>query len=1376
MSSYARDLYINVRAMDQASRPLRRVARDVAGIQGRRQRTDVLRAQQAIVTQRLRSQQVNMAIERDSLANGRRAISQQKSLMAAEQALNKNRLSQRTAQKAIADIRTRDLANTRAMEQSLFRTSFFEEKRRRAVKAMGEERYTRALGTPTSRPAQYEQQLTQLAQQQAILTRSAASLEERRKIEKQSLAGLRNNYKLLVMEQQRAVAAGEELSFKVNKLTADMVRQSEAIALAEAKLAQYDAQIANDRLAGIARTSHDVARSLGVMGLAGTVAFGLMAKQAVNFNTQLRLAATQSTTLGHQTAQQVSRNAQFFQSQVTDLLTSGRAVAKPEDFSNSLYQIFSSVTLPGDQQQQLRAGITLLKEFNDVAKANFGLVDFNEVTKAGTVIMNDFDVSVKDIPKALNTMQAAVRYGAMNMGEFISTFNNAAPAAKAAGYSFEQMAEAIAFLSRKFPSVRVASAGYARLTEILARPDMVNNLRSQGVEITNLRTGALLPLEEIISRLVKQYPRLAKGGQFLQNFFKSMSGTAGTIQARRSFVFLNTGLQQFHNLSQQIRNDRNELSKSVAAMEQAPAVRWEEFVNQFKALVLVIGQQAIPAFIEVGRPIGRLLTWFNNLDDGTKHIIATWGVFISVGLTLAGGVAAIAGAFAGLVLQYRLLRATRGIEGMLGVGAADSLEAAAVGASKLTSEAGLLSVELASRLAPVLGVVLIPLLIHFRSEIYNAIAGTHGFIEVLTGHSGLRGALLLINIALTMLAVRMAAATLATRLAMVGLTRTAALFTALSASAAATAVAVGIAGYALSRAIRMIPGWDTGMRAIGGSFHKLFEDAPDPTASHNAMQDRIRTIRAQYEALRQAGKTPLEIRTQILKWNEDYKVKHDLEVWINSAQNYLNNRGGLKTRISVYDNVEAGRLAQNKEVAARNATIENFTRGRADIMKQVPDMIKRINELRRASETSPTVANLLKYNQYVAKLNKQFKDSPALLDAIKQAADAAFKTTATISDTDYVNRRRALEKTRADLEAHHSKSYAAWKAYYAAVAKLDKLPTDAQRQSADVVLQNTANITDAEYIRRRRSLEKTRRDLEKHHSRSYSAWKAYYAALAELEKLPTDSQRQAADAMLEVDTTHQKKRISIAKQAANERKKIEQDALQSLQSKYQEFYENNKQQFGELFSGPYMQGPRFQNMVQFGMHDMFGRATPRPQDALKDIRSQVNQFSEFRNRLGNLGARGLPQELLNQLQAQGPEAMPNLQALQRMTKKQLAEYARLWQRGQTQILQATKIDFAPEVKKWRIHGREISKAIAQGISDEEFSVFRNLKREILADLRGTKLPGHEIPKVPVNTKLSPNVVQHNDHSVTITVPPGLNNRADFETWLKHQGFRIKHQK
>lgn len=521
---------------------------------------------------------------------------------------------------------------------------------------------------------------------------------------------------LKIREQEVAAAALE---------AAEAARiQGVQLAATNAELAEMNMMIANqkwDTLATAGRTVSHVGRVLQMFGLVATAAFAYAGKAAADFETETTLAATQAITASENSLVQIRKNSKLISDASTEILASGRSVASSKELTDSFYSILSGVPQlqRGSGPDRIAKTTKLIKELNEVAKANFGLVDMNGVVQAGITIIDTFGIRVGGIGKQLDIMQSAVNRGRLTMGQFVEGLNQTAPAAKAAGYNFEQMASTLSFLSTKFPSYTRAAVGYARLTEMFANPKFVDNLREQGVVITDVTGKHLLPFEQVVDRIVKKFPELAQGGLKLQNFFKTTSGQAGTIASRRAFAVTATdqpGLADFRRAVP--RNAPGLVRASAEAAGETGAVKLKEFRNQLKALEIQLGQGAIPALVSLAKHFATVAKWFNNLSDSNKRAIGYTATMIAALTLLSGIFLTIAGGLTSMLVAGRAF--------VKWLGASRASTAA------LSGELGAIS----TRLALGMGILaVIPILILFHKQVgqvVDVLGGMHNVIEVLT--------------------------------------------------------------------------------------------------------------------------------------------------------------------------------------------------------------------------------------------------------------------------------------------------------------------------------------------------------------------------------------------------------------------------------------------------------------------------------------------------------------------------------------------------------------------------------------------------------------------------------------------------------------------
>lgn len=621
-----------VRVEDRASNALRRIAHDVGGVSG-------MKALQA------RSKQ--LAIDRQSLqATRQRALNEMQSLSTGQRALA---LERQRANVRLSDYQTTlrksgALKRQVELESSILRNQAQQSALTRRVGKL------QALGVGSPLLAE-----AQLRLQAAAKSADALKMQEARLAKEVTAANAAIKKQSIVVQE---LAAREANAIRRTAELASTVQLSTArLGLNAEKMGALNKQISNarwDKLAAGGRVIQHTSRLFGYAGLIIGGSLGYMASAAAKFNTESTLAATQATNKWHQTADGVIKVSTQIQHALLDMAAGKQTTAAMQDNQKAIYDIFSSMTLKGNQRSQIKQGIDLLKIFNQAAIA--GQVDVADVTHAGITILNNFAEQGKQVqqtPKLLQRMFAAVRFGRMTVTEFVGSLNQVAPAfGTAFGRSpkaFDQLSAAMATLTRQMPSVRMAATGLARLTEMFQRPDFVAGLKKSGLQITDTH-NRLLPFNDVIDMIAKKFPNLKKGGLDLANFFKTMTalgsgkqGTAGTIQGRRALQELILNQKQYHTLSRQVIGDNNEFTKSFLAMSKTPGVQWKLFVQQMHAFAIEIGTAVIPIIIRLAKPLMDAVKWFNNLSDSTKNQIGRVAAWTAVILLAVGALSMLAG-------------------------------------------------------------------------------------------------------------------------------------------------------------------------------------------------------------------------------------------------------------------------------------------------------------------------------------------------------------------------------------------------------------------------------------------------------------------------------------------------------------------------------------------------------------------------------------------------------------------------------------------------------------------------------------------------------------------------------------------------------------
>lgn len=459
-----------------------------------------------------------------------------------------------------------------------------------------------------------------------------------------------------VAATQLAAAEGQ-MAQRASILRSEIATANQRLAQNALQMREIDKAIRVQRWEKL-RTGASIATHFGrVMQMAGLVAaagVAILAHSAAQFNTEATLVATQTGKIGSGFTR-IAANSKFLQTALLGVMA--QSTATRQEITQAAYDIYSSLNI------SLGGGVKLLKTFSKASIA--GMTPLNDVTQAGITVMNDFGIKVDQMPKIMQRMFAAVRFGRMTFAEFVGTMSQTVPAFAAAGQSFDTLAGAMAFLTRRMPNVRMAGTALARMMEIMGRKEFVQGAKEFGVRITDVH-NRLLPLPQVIDRLIKRFPKLKTGGTFLQNFFKMITagkdqkgGLTGTIQARRAFTFLVLGQKAYHDIAGKTINDNNEFSRSFAAMSQTAGVKWAIFMNRLKAFAITLGAAMLPALLKLSEPLQKAVDWFTHLDKAQRDTFSKYAVYVAAILLVGGSIISVGG----MILSFIAILGKLGIAG-----------------------------------------------------------------------------------------------------------------------------------------------------------------------------------------------------------------------------------------------------------------------------------------------------------------------------------------------------------------------------------------------------------------------------------------------------------------------------------------------------------------------------------------------------------------------------------------------------------------------------------------------------------------------------------------------------------------------------------------
>lgn len=643
MAFTAREVIMTFRGQNYLSGAIRRIGMDVQGL-SRQAQLAQQRGQLQLVGQRI-AQSRNLArAELASVVAGQRNLSVQRAR--AQLSINESR-----AVSQMTNIRTRYLTVQRQQIANEERITELQRLQAQNVRYLGMMPGVTGV-TPSGRLQRRGGRVIRGAlvpRQEVGEALKQAQLDQKRLAE--TARDLQRQTETQVASMSNMSLAAQQVAAREAALVTREAQLKDAIqtrtrALAENTIAQIQNNFEAEKIEPVQRWQQRAAaiehtgRVLQMFGLIATATMGFAAESAAKFNSQFTLAATQARPAGAPATRTVAIGRDISK-QVLDMMQQFPASA--EEMSNSFYEIFSGTNI-----QQVGQATEAVRVFNQMAVA--GGADLKTMTDAGISMYNNFGGlhgEFKNMTDAANAFFATVRYGRMNAIQWAQAMPFVLSIAKEAGLTYKDVSETMALLTRQTGARYTGrdAQGLARLIQLFGRADVSAGLAAKGIDVFDKTTGRMRRPFAIIEDIHKRMNLTYK--QAL-NFFKEISanagtgrgGTQGTVQAIRAFGFIYQNMEQAQSISKQVRGDTDEMVKSFQAMSKTGGVQWSVFLNQLRVLVYTIGNQAIPALLEFGRPIQRAVKWFNDLSDGTKHTIGYIVTFTSV-LTLLGGTAAM---------------------------------------------------------------------------------------------------------------------------------------------------------------------------------------------------------------------------------------------------------------------------------------------------------------------------------------------------------------------------------------------------------------------------------------------------------------------------------------------------------------------------------------------------------------------------------------------------------------------------------------------------------------------------------------------------------------------------------------------------------------
>lgn len=355
---------------------------------------------------------------------------------------------------------------------------------------------------------------------------------------------------------------------------------------------------ANNSLATAGRTMSQIGRGLTTFVTLPLLAAGAAGiKLAVNFDTVFGkmegLAGVPRKALGQlkESALEVSQ-------------ATGRM---PQEVGEALFFVASSGYEAAD-------ALDITRTSANAARAGLGSTVV--VADLLTAVVSAYGKENITAAQAADTLTEAVVLGKAEAELMASSLGRVTPIAAQMGVSFDQIAAAVAAMSRKMSSsnVSIAVVNLRQLLSDLQNPakGAEKVLESMGVSVRQL--GQMIREKGLLETLQMLAEKLEASGHDFGDIVGNVRSLTGALE------LAGVSSQDVDEIFQEMTTSTGQLDRAVAAMANTTGDRARRAFSSLAAAGIKLGNALMPIFEDLVAMVQSAANWFNSLDESSKRL------------------------------------------------------------------------------------------------------------------------------------------------------------------------------------------------------------------------------------------------------------------------------------------------------------------------------------------------------------------------------------------------------------------------------------------------------------------------------------------------------------------------------------------------------------------------------------------------------------------------------------------------------------------------------------------------------------------------------------------------------------------------------------
>lgn len=290
-------------------------------------------------------------------------------------------------------------------------------------------------------------------------------------------------------------------------------------------------------------------------------------------------------------------------------------------------EAFNYMVMAGWDAQQMMDGISGVM---DLAAASGE--DLATVSDIVTDALTGFGLQAKDSAHFADVLAAASNSANTNVSMLGESFKYVAPVAGALGFSVEDVSVALGLMANSGIKASQAGTSLRSLLTNLVHPtgQAADAIEALGINVTNA-DGTMKDLDQIMNELRQTFGSLtdAEKAEYAA-MLAGQEGMSGLL------AIVNATDADFQKLTNSINEAGGTAEEMADKQLDTLEGKFTMFKSAMEGLAISFGEVLLPAITDVVEKVTEVITWFNELDDGTKKMIVTIvGIVAAIGPVMA---------------------------------------------------------------------------------------------------------------------------------------------------------------------------------------------------------------------------------------------------------------------------------------------------------------------------------------------------------------------------------------------------------------------------------------------------------------------------------------------------------------------------------------------------------------------------------------------------------------------------------------------------------------------------------------------------------------------------------------------------------------------